>query len=464
MLDQFYSGEATRISPEAPVPVLKIQDCDTMPGGAANTAMNIGCLGARVRLVAPVGDDQAGRDLRGAISSQFDVQFETIDDPRGTTIKTRYSAQGQQLLRIDREDLSALPKEQSDQLRDKAIATAASADLIVLSDYAKGALNADLCQAVIQSARSSGIPCVVDPKGTDFSKYRGATIITPNEMELMTVIGRKASSDAELIADARSLIDQFELDYVALTRGKLGVVLIGADGQLDYVPSFARDVFDVSGAGDSFVAGLSCAIASGEPVSRAIHYGNAVAGVAVGKSGTAMVSRDEVEALFQERGRPAHAPVTRDYAHSAEIIRSWQQDGQKVGFTNGVFDLLHLGHLRILNETRKVCDKLVVAMNADSSVKRLKGDERPIQPEELRAQVLSNMKQVDLVVIFAEDTPFELISTAAPDVLVKGGDYIAEEVVGYKEVRAVGGEVLIVPTLHGYSTTSTVRRMIAADE
>lgn len=463
MLDHFYSGETLRISPEAPVPILKIHDRDSMPGGAANTATNIGSLGTDVLLVAPVGDDEAGRDLLQTIQQRSVVRLDGIRDPRGTIVKARYSAQGQQLLRIDQEDTSPLSAADVQAMLGKALKHLPDAALVVLSDYAKGVLDLKLCQGIIGWARANGRPCVVDPKGADYSRYRGATVITPNELELSVVSGRRVSSDEELISDAVALIKSHDFDYVAVTRGKLGVTLVGPDGLLDHIPSFARDVYDVSGAGDSFVAGMSCAIAAGQPMSTAIRYGNAVAGVAVGKSGTAMVNRHDVEALINEHGRADHALITRDYADLAQVIRAWQRDNKRVGLTNGVFDLFHLGHLRILNESRKACDKLVVAINSDESVKRLKGDSRPIQPENLRAEVLANMKQVDTVVIFGEDTPQRLITTATPDVLIKGGDYVAEEIVGYPEVTAAGGQVMIVPTLHGYSTTSTIQRMNTAD-
>lgn len=459
MLDHFYSGEALRLSPEAPVPVLKVQDRISMPGGAANTALNIGSLGATVHLIAPVGEDEAGRDLIEAVNSRFDVTLMGPTDPRGTIVKSRYSAQGQQLLRIDSEDTSPLSEEINNAILEMALRKAATCNLIVLSDYAKGVLDKNICQKLIQWAKANNISCVVDPKGTEYSKYRGATVITPNEMELTAVSGRRASSDEELIADAVALIEFHDFEYVALTRGKMGVTLIGKNGLVEHIPSFARDVFDVSGAGDSFVAGLSCAISCGQPIYRAVHFGNAVAGVAVAKSGTALVARQEVEKLIKERGRTINAAVTRNYKELAQKMKAWQDQGLKVGFTNGVFDLLHLGHLRILNESSSECDKLVVAINSDGSVKRLKGDTRPFQNEELRAQILSNMQNVDLVVIFDENTPQELISTATPDVLVKGGDYVAKEIVGYSEVTGRGGRVIIVPTLHGYSTTATAQRL-----
>ncbi len=459
MLDHFYTGEVGRISPEAPVPVLKLVDKLSMPGGAANTACNIVALGAEVTLVAPLGSDPGGLELRALLETERSMRFLGAEDPRGTIIKARYSALGQQMLRIDRENLSPLATESRAQLSALALGQVQDASLIVLSDYAKGALAHDLCQAVIGMAREHGIPVVADPKGTDFSKYHGATVITPNELELSVAVGSTPGDEAELIHLVSKLASEHDLNYVAVTRGKNGVMLISAAGLIEHIPSFAIDVFDVSGAGDTFVAGLSCALVAGQDISAAVHYANAAAGVAVGKVGTAVVTQEEVQHLIHERGRNKKAVVLSDYAEAARLVKAWRRTGATVGITNGVFDLLHMGHLRSLKTARAHCDKLIVAINSDASVKRLKGDTRPIQSDEVRGAVMANMQQVDLVVIFSEDTPIEVIRACEPDLLVKGGDYRAEEVVGHEIVEARGGRVLIVPTLHGYSTTATIGRM-----
>lgn len=459
MLDHFHSGEVARISPEAPVPVLKLTDTITMPGGAANTARNIAALGAGVTLVAPLGRDGAGADLRKALETEWQIDLRTAEDERGTILKARYSAAGQQLLRIDREDLRPLAETTRTALLDLALGAITAADVVVLSDYAKGALDPELCQSVIGAARARGIAVIVDPKGRDFGKYRGATLITPNELELATVLGAMPADDADIIAQASALARGHDFAAIAVTRGKTGVTLVAPNGLVEHIPSFALDVFDVSGAGDSFVAGLACAIAAGQSAAEAVRYGNAVAGVAVGKEGTAVVSPREVELLIRERGREDLSRIIRDYAEAGEIVANWRARGAKVGFTNGVFDLLHLGHLRSLQTARQHCDKLVVGINADASVKRLKGDSRPIQNDEIRGGVLASLKMVDLVVVFDEDTPYEVIRACAPDILVKGGDYRAEEVVGGDIVTARGGKVIIVPTLHGYSTTATIALM-----
>lgn len=460
MLDHFFNGDVSRISPEAPVPVLKLVDQISMPGGAANTSANIASLGSRVRLLAPLGEDPAGADLCRLIAVVSNMTIAGPVDPRGTIVKARYSAMGQQLLRIDHEDLSPLGADVMNQLIDLAVAELGTADLLVLSDYAKGTLGETLCGRVIAAARAAGIAVVVDPKGRDFTKYRGATVITPNELELSVACGRAARDEADVVDLASELARRHEFSYVAVTRGKNGVTLVDQAGLVEHIPSFALDVFDVSGAGDSFVAGLSCALAAGQPIQAAVHYGNAVAGVAVGKVGTAVVTPREVERLIANRDLDGETLVTTDYAGAAKVAADWRAEGAKIGFTNGVFDLLHLGHLKTLKAARACCDKLIVAINSDASVKRLKGESRPVQSAEVRAAILANMHFVDLVVIFSEDTPYEVIRACEPDLLYKGGDYSADEVVGADIVRARGGEVRIVPTLHGHSTTGTIGRIL----
>ncbi|WHZ37722.1 D-glycero-beta-D-manno-heptose 1-phosphate adenylyltransferase [Sagittula sp. MA-2] len=463
MLDAFHSGDVTRISPEAPVPVLKLTDTIVMPGGAANMACNIASLGATVTLVAPVGDDDAGSDLRRLCEEEWGVHLITAVDARGTILKSRYSSGSQQLLRIDREDLSPLKAETRRELTELALSAISNADLVVLSDYAKGALDTDICQRIIGAACARDIPVIVDPKGRNFQKYKGATVVTPNEFEISVAVGRAPESDSDLIGLASGLAVENVFQSVAVTRGKNGVMLVDPDGLVEHVPSFAKDVFDVSGAGDSFVAGLACALCSGQELINAVHFANTVAGVAVSKVGTAVVSIEEVRSLALLRSSENKARITSDYNEAAKIISSWRKMGDLVGFTNGVFDLLHLGHLKTLKNAKQHCKRLVVAINSDSSVKRLKGEGRPVQEDVVRAEVLANLEQVDLVVVFSEDTPISVIEACQPDLLLKGGDYRVEDVVGAEVVEKRGGRVMIVPTLHGYSTTATIARMQTSD-
>ncbi|MFT4150187.1 MAG: D-glycero-beta-D-manno-heptose 1-phosphate adenylyltransferase [Paracoccaceae bacterium] len=459
MLDRFHYGEVSRISPEAPVPVLKLSHTETMLGGAANTAANISTLGGNVDLAAPLGEDEAGREFAELIRANGRMRFSAATDPRGTIVKSRYSANGQQLLRIDHEDPTALSPNAAAVLEQAVLAALPECDIVVLSDYAKGALSPALCQSVIAAARRAGRPVVVDPKGSDFSRYRGASVVTPNERELAAALGRAPVDDDDLASAAADLARRFDLGWVAVTRGRDGVTLVAAEGAASHIPSFAREVFDVSGAGDSFVAGLVCALATGQPMADAVRYGNAVAGVAVGKAGTAVVWPREVLHLLDSHATTEKVDVTRDYGLARDVVDGWRAEGLRVGFTNGVFDLLHRGHLQTLRAARRQCDRLIVGINSDASVRRLKGPTRPVQDEDHRAEVLAAMEVVDLVVIFDEDTPLDLIQTCAPDFLVKGGDYRAEDVVGHDFIRSRGGRVIIVPILDGYSTTAQVARI-----
>ncbi|UEM18685.1 D-glycero-beta-D-manno-heptose 1-phosphate adenylyltransferase [Skermanella mucosa] len=459
MIDHFYYGEVSRISPEAPVPVLKLSSKQTMLGGAANTAANIRSLGARVDIVAPLGDDDAGREFRLLIEHNPGITLTAMRDPRGTIVKSRYSANGQQLLRIDYEDLNVLPDETHDALAAAVEARLEGAALLVLSDYAKGALSQKLCRKLIAAAYARGVPVVADPKGRDFSRYAGAAVITPNEQELARAVGRDLTDEIDLVREAARLAREYDLGHVAVTRGKDGVTLVDRDGVAETIPSFALDVFDVSGAGDSFVAGLVCALAVGQDMIVAAHYANAVAGIAVGKVGTAVVRAEEALRLIARHATDRPEAITADLAELRRQVDVWRREGLRIGFTNGCFDLLHLGHLRTLRAARETCDRLIVGLNSDASVRRLKGSDRPIQSEMVRAEVLAAMEMVDLVAIFEKDDPLELIEACVPDTLVKGGDYQAEAVVGHDVVVACGGDVVIVPTLAGFSTTSIISRM-----
>lgn len=459
MLDSYLHGQTSRISPEAPVPVLHVAGTRSMPGGAANAAANIAALGLAVDLVAPIGDDDAGGHLTGLIDANAGLTFSPVLDRRGTISKLRYSSRGQQLLRIDTESTAELtPEAMRDQLRLAKDLIPAS-DVVVLSDYAKGALDKHACQAILLEAAENGVPCVVDPKGSDFSRYSGAFAITPNEAELALACGRRSTDLAAIVEDAQRLAHGFDFNYVVATRGKDGVIVVDRDGLVLEAPSSAKEVYDVSGAGDSFVAGLTSVLAGGGSIEEAVAFGNKVAGIAVGKSGTSLVRRDEIDCTVDLGHESRYAPVTRDYLTLASITETWRSGGEQVGFTNGVFDLLHSGHLRTIEASRRSCDRLVVAVNSDSSVKALKGPTRPVQDEDLRAMVLSRISDVDLVFIFDAETPIDAIQAVQPDVLIKGGDYHAPDVVGYDLVVGRGGEVKIVPTLDGYSTTSTIARI-----
>ncbi|SDG66051.1 D-glycero-beta-D-manno-heptose-7-phosphate kinase [Roseospirillum parvum] len=458
MLDRFVYGSVGRISPEAPIPVLAIERRTSMLGGAGNVARNLAALGAVPHFLAAVGDDTAGDEV-ARLLAELGASVHLARQPgRPTTIKTRYFAANQQLLRADEETAEPLAQPVLDQIAEHAEAALQGAGALVLSDYGKGLLTADLTGRLIDAARALGVPVVVDPKGRDFSRYRGARVITPNRAEAALASDLPTETDAQVAAAGQALCAASGAEAILITRSQHGMSLIEGAGTL-HLPARAREVFDVSGAGDTVVAALAAALAGGLALPEAARLANVAAGIVVGKVGTATASADEVLAALhhQDLWRAEHKLLSLDAAQSR--LADWRARGQRIGFTNGCFDLLHPGHLSLLAEARGQCDRLVVGLNSDASVKRLKGPERPIQNEAARATVLAGLAAVDAVVIFAEDTPLSLIKALAPDVLVKGADYTEDQVVGAAEVKARGGRVHLARLKEGHSTTSTVQRL-----
>jgi D-beta-D-heptose 7-phosphate kinase/D-beta-D-heptose 1-phosphate adenosyltransferase len=457
MLDRYVYGQVKRISPEAPVPILGVEREVAMPGGAGNVVRNLTALGAAVAFLSVVGDDQAGSDLTGLIGGQPGVEpWLLVQGGRATTTKTRYIASGQQIMRADHEIARPIHERLADRLVRIAADTVAATSVMVLSDYAKGVLSTDVPARLIAAARAAGRRVVVDPKGDDYSRYAGADIITPNRPELAQATGLPVETEEEIVAAARALREAHGFGAVLVTRSEDGMTLLDGD-TLHHFPAEAPEVHDVSGAGDTVVAVLAAGIAAGLPLPVAARLANIAGGLVVGKVGTAVAREsDLLEALTPERG--TLRKVMRR-ASAAEQVERWRQRGWRVGFTNGCFDLLHPGHVHLLEQARSWCDRLVVGLNADSSVKRLKGPSRPIQPEAARAAVLASLSTVDLVTIFEEDTPVELIRLLRPDVLVKGADYTVAQVVGGELVQEWGGTVKLAELLPGNSTTATVARI-----
>ncbi|MFC4167592.1 D-glycero-beta-D-manno-heptose-7-phosphate kinase [Teichococcus aestuarii] len=457
MLDRYVYGRVTRISPEAPVPVLGVEREVAMPGGAGNVVRNLTALGAAVAFLSVVGDDQAGSDLTGLIGGQPRVEpWLLVQGGRATTTKTRFIANGQQMLRADHEIARAVHPRLADRLVRIATDTVAATSVMVLSDYRKGVLAGDVPERLIAAAKAAGRRIVVDPKGEDFSRYAGADVITPNRAELALATGMPVDTEEEIVAAARALQRHHGFPAVLVTRSEDGMTLLEGD-VVHHLPAEAPEVHDVSGAGDTVVAVLAAGYAAGLPLPLAARIANIAGGLVVGKVGTAVAREaDLLEALTPERG--ALRKVLRRAA-AAEQVERWRQRGWRVGFTNGCFDLLHPGHVHLLEQARSWCDRLVVGVNADSSVKRLKGPARPIQPEAARAAVLASLATVDLVTVFEEDTPVELIELLRPDVLVKGADYTVDQVVGGELVQEWGGVVKLAALLPGNSTTATVARM-----
>ncbi|MBW6400119.1 D-glycero-beta-D-manno-heptose-7-phosphate kinase [Roseomonas sp. HJA6] len=457
MLDRYVYGSVRRISPEAPVPVLAVDREVAMPGGAGNVVRNLTALGAAVAFVSVVGDDQAGSDLTGLIGGQPGVEpWLLVQGGRTTTTKTRFIANGQHLLRADQEVVQSIHPRLADRMVKIAGDAVAATAVLVLSDYGKGVLGGDTAKRLIEAAQAAGRKVVVDPKGRDYGRYAGADLVTPNRSELAEATGMKVDTEDGIIAAMRALRDAHGFHAVLVTRSEDGMTLLEGD-RIHHFPAEAEEVHDVSGAGDTVVSTLSAAIASGRPLPVAARLANIAAGIVVGKVGTAVAREEELtEALTPERGA-LRKVMSR--AAAAEQVERWRRRGWRIGFTNGCFDLLHPGHVHLLEQARSWCDRLVVGLNSDASVKRLKGPARPIQGEAARAAVLASLATADCVTVFDEDTPVELIRLLKPDVLVKGADYTVEQVVGGDIVQDYGGEVRLAQLLPGNSTTATVAKI-----
>jgi len=461
MLDQYVEGAVERISPEAPIPVLSVRRESAMLGGVGNVLRNLAALGVRTDLIAAIGIDRAGRELAALLGAEPGVTPRLVSVPeRPTSIKTRFLAGGQQLLRADRETSDPLAESyRASLLEDVRAALAESPGAVLaLSDYGKGVLYPAALERLIGEARAGGHPVVVDPKGRDFARYRGATLITPNRHELAAATGLPTDNDEAVVEACRKLAADAGVEAVLATRSEQGMTLVAGD-TVHHLPARARAVFDVSGAGDTVVALAAAAIAVGAPLEEAASIANVAAGVVVGKVGTAVAYPSEILSALYEGERMNAEIKVRTLSALIEDVARWRRSKQRIGFTNGCFDLLHPGHVSLLNQARAACDRLVVGLNSDASVRRLKGEDRPVQSEASRAAVLASLAAVDRVVVFHEDTPMALIEALRPDVLVKGADYSLDQVVGGEAVRSWGGKVVLAEVLEGHSTTDTIKRM-----
>jgi D-beta-D-heptose 7-phosphate kinase/D-beta-D-heptose 1-phosphate adenosyltransferase len=462
MLDRFVYGQVERISPEAPIPILRVERERSMLGGAGNVVRNLAVLGAETCFVSVIGDDPAGRDVTRLVAAEPGVEPHLLTQrDRGTTIKLRYVAGAQQLLRADSETIAAISSALETQIVQRAIDDLDRAAVVVLSDYGKGVLTREATRRIIEAARARGRIVLVDPKGSDYGRYRGANLLKPNRRELAEAARMPVDSDEAIVAAARHLIKTCDVKEILVTRSQDGMTLIGASGEPRHLPARAREVFDVSGAGDTVIATLAAALAIGQDTLAAARLANAAAGIVVGKIGTAVAERQEIQAALHSRDLMTGEAKTVTLAQAQDRVAAWRAKGLKIGFTNGCFDLLHPGHVSLLTQARAACDRLIVGLNADASVKRLKGATRPVQSEAARAVVLGSLASVDLVVLFAEDTPLELIRALKPDVLVKGADYTIETVVGADVVQSYGGRVLLADLMAGHSTTATLKKIAA---
>jgi D-beta-D-heptose 7-phosphate kinase / D-beta-D-heptose 1-phosphate adenosyltransferase len=460
MIDRYLTGKVERISPEAPVPVLLHSHDRAVAGGTANVAVNIVALGCEVRLVGAVGSDQDGDDLKQIlIDAGVSPALLVTDRHRPTICKTRVVSGRQQFFRIDREFPGRLSSDVEEALIEAACVAIAEAEIVVLSDYAKGVFSDRVLRQLIDSARAAGKRVLVDPKRRTLEAYRGADLIKPNAGELSAATGMPCSTDADIEAAAKALASQFDGDLL-VTRAESGMSLIRRGQPAKHVKSSVLEVADVSGAGDTALAALSASIADGFTIDDAAVISNVAAGVAVSKLGTAIVSRKELNAAIARASSAAYVPGSlAAKSKAAEMAVTWRRMGERVVFTNGCFDLIHAGHIELLSFAAREGDRLLVGLNSDSSVRKLKGPTRPIQTEADRARIVGALRAVDLVVLFDEPTPLSLIEAISPDVLVKGADYSEDQVVGGDVVKARGGRVALFPLMAGRSSTKIVERM-----
>jgi D-beta-D-heptose 7-phosphate kinase/D-beta-D-heptose 1-phosphate adenosyltransferase len=462
MMDRFVEGHVSRISPESPTPVFNYRAEETFPGGAANVARNISALGGACTLIGVVGFDEAAATLATSIARNSDVRPVMVPaNDRPTTVKTRFVVRGQHMLRVDQEVAKPITPECEKDCLAAITEHLPAHDVLILSDYAKGLLTENLVRDAIAVARKLGKPVIVDPKTHNLAKYAHATIITPNARETEEACGIYPDTDEKAEQAGRLCLEASGADAMLITRSEQGMTLVPRDGPAVHIATLASEVFDVVGAGDTVIATLAAAMACGMTMHEAAHLANTAAGIVVGKRGTATASPDELVLALENQGEGGHrkgTPIMLTPEEAERYARIRRMEGKVVGFTNGCFDILHPGHISLMKFSRDNCDCLIVGLNSDASVRRLKGPTRPINSETDRAIVLSALGTVDAVVIFGEDTPIELIKAIKPDVLIKGADYSIETVVGADVVMNNGGKVLLAQLVPGKSSSGTIAK------
>ncbi len=457
MLDRYWYGPTGRISPEAPVPVVKINQHEERPGGAANVAMNIAALGGKAKLVGFVGQDEPATILEQKLSS-LKVSCELValaDFP--TITKLRVLSRNQQLIRLDFEE--TFHGQDAAPLLERITQALTETKVVIFSDYAKGGL--EKVQSMIQIANKAGAISLVDPKGSDFEPYRGASLLTPNMSEFEAVVGPCPNEDI-IVEKGLALMKQFDFKSLLVTRSEHGMTLLQPNKPALHLPTFAKEVFDVTGAGDTVISVLAASLSSGKSLEQACALANAAAGVVVGKLGTSTLSTIELMEAIHGSRQSGFGVVTEELLETA--VKASKASGEKVVMTNGCFDILHAGHVAYLNEAAKLGDRLIVAVNTDDSVRALKGSGRPVNTVERRMAVLAGLSAVDWVVPFSEQTPARLIAKILPDLLVKGGDYKIEDIAGSKEVISAGGEVQVLNFENGCSTTEIINSILSGHD
>lgn len=458
MLDRYLIGDVNRISPEAPVPVVLLKQQKECAGGASNVAANLAQLGIKTHLLGCIGADTEGQSLKQLIESNgIDTHGLVTSTHRPTIAKTRILGGHQQMMRLDQESHTQFNNEESAQiLAAFKIALANKPAVVILSDYAKGLLNTEICQTVVKACRQANIPVLVDPKGHDYNKYHGATALTPNKKETAEACHTNVN-DVELITKAQQLKTKLDLKFLAVTRSEEGITLL--DESTHHLQAVAQQVFDVSGAGDTVIATLAAGIMHGLTALDSIELANIAAGVVVGKVGTVPITKTDLVHALEDQRSHEQAHKVCDLPELLEKASAWKQAKQSIVFTNGCFDLLHAGHVTYLEAAKKRGDKLILGLNTDRSVSALKGPSRPVVNENDRARVLAALESVDAVILFDEDTPLKLINAIKPNVIAKGSDYTADQVVGGKEVLSWGGEIALIDLVEGRSTTNLIKKM-----
>ena len=461
MLDRYLWGDVERISPEAPVPVVRLHHTTDTAGGAANVAMNLRELGCEVCLAGVIGTDENGRRLLELLNHSGVETSLIVSVPEvRTTSKTRILGGQQQMLRLDEEKAGVIPAQFRNQFLSRIEAQIPSVSAIVLSDYKKGVLEDSICRAIILRGRELSIPIFIDPKGLDFTKYAGCTVLSPNRMELAAATSSDSTNLDMVLEAGEHLRSELGVGHLLVTLGELGMALLGRDS-IRHFSAQAREVFDVSGAGDTVIATLCAGAAAGLSLEEAIQLANLAAGVVVGKLGTVPISKNELVAVLCPDGDTGPTEKISTRQELEERVVRWRVAGKRIVFTNGCFDLLHVGHLALLEQAKQQGDCLVVALNTDRSVRALKGPGRPIISEDARARLLAALPCVDAVVLFDEETPTSLIERVQPNVLVKGGNYLEDEVVGAGQMKSWGGKVVLIPLVEGFKTAAILRRAIA---
>jgi D-beta-D-heptose 7-phosphate kinase/D-beta-D-heptose 1-phosphate adenosyltransferase len=469
MLDRFVYGTVSRISPEAPAPVINTTAPDEVIGGAGNVARNIASLGGHCEIIAVVGCDEGAGRIRKHLETYPGISSALVEaKERVTTVKTRFVAflHNTHLLRADTEETTPVCADIENLIISSVQSRLASVDAIILSDYNKGVLTPRVISEIISAAKRASRPVIVDPKGIDFARYRGATVLTPNVSEVSQALGRPIKNDETSLREAAGpLMDLTGCESVLISRGEYGVLIVPREGAPAAFDATAKRVVDISGAGDTLVASFSLALVSDAGLNNSARLANSAAGIVVSKKGTSQVTANELRDVLLSRPHFELRGKIHDDLNTLEAcVAAWRREGLTIGFTNGCFDLLHPGHVQLLCEARSYCDRLVVGLNSDSSVRRLKGPTRPIQPEAARSIVLAGLAFVDAVTFFSTDTPVELIERIKPDVLLKGADYSIEQVVGREIVTSYGGRVILVPLVPDCGTTRIVERLKSGGE